>query len=431
MSETLTTRLSYSALGTGILDASGDITFAPTPAEKDNDKEMEQTLAPEATGELNCIYLPLETLLVRKFQLPLQHTRHLDAAMLAQELADAAGIEPNDWWLTWHADKTERGITGLVFGLPKAEKKRIQETPSWQQTPLLLIDGWERLNDWLHTAQGQTAVAIIDADAEGVFFGFYQNGIWQGMRRLNADTTDTETSTNLSNQIIWSLRSMGFEPTSMPVLGRIPTTLEKSLKDSISLTSLNIEDTLPERHTANLRLPIPNDKEKTSLNLRHGKWAVKKRDSLPKSWQRPVFLAAAVCFLWLTVTSAGNFQLENQLVDMNDDITASFHQGLPNQPVIIDALAQLRQAANQGGVTNQSALVSTQLNGISSVFKTQPWDMQELKIDMKGSSISGKVSSLDTLNNIRKLLEEKIGQKVQIADTDLNGDEVSFRITWS
>jgi hypothetical protein len=431
MSETLSSRLSWCPLGMGVRDTSGNITFSPSSTEEDNDSEQEHNLLTNETSRLGCIYMPMENLLVRSFQLPLDHIKYLDAPMLAQELADTAGIEPNDWWLTWHASKTERGISGIVFGLPKTEKHRIQTMPAWQQAPLLLVDGWERLNQQLQGNTEQASIAVIDTDAEGVFFGFYQAGVWKGMRRLNGDMQTDEIATSLSKQALWSLASMGFDPESSIALGRITTPMKNELHSITHQSSLMIEDSLPQRYMANLTLPNPNSKGKNTLNIRHGKWAIKRKDTLPREWHRPALLAAAACCLWLILTTFGNHQLESQLESMNDDITSAFHKGLPNQPVIIDALAQLRQAANQGGGTpSGSAFVTSQLNSLGEVFKTNPWDMQELKMDDKGSSLAGKVDSLDTLNTIRKLLEDKLGRTVQIADTDLNGNKVAFRMTW-
>jgi hypothetical protein len=75
--------------------------------------------------------------------------------------------------------------------------------------------------------------------------------------------------------------------------------------------------------------------------------------------------------------------------------------------------------------------VTTQLNIISAVFKKHPWHMQELRINNNEVVLSGQVNSLDTLNDISNALQEKLGQKVKITDTDLKGNEVTFRMRWS
>ena len=136
--------------------------------------------------------------------------------------------------------------------------------------------------------------------------------------------------------------------------------------------------------------------------------------------------------LWLGMVSVENYQFRQQLDTMNDEIIQAFHRGLPQQTVIIDAMAQLRQAANIGGTSNSSAQqVTAQLNVISAAFKAHPWQMQELRINGNEVTISGKVSSLDTLNDISNALQKELGKKVKITDTDLNGNEVTFRMRWS
>ena len=192
MTESLSSSLSWCPLGMGVKNLDGSITLSPPLQE--NSAEDDTNPLPEIE-HLNCMYLPMEDMLVRSFHFPLKHPKYLDAPMLAQELADTAGIEPNHWWLSWHANKSEHGISGIVFGLPKTKKRYIQSIPTWQCSQFLLIDGWERLNTLLPTTETpEETFAIIDADAEGLFFGFYLQGIWQGMRRLNADMQDSSAT---------------------------------------------------------------------------------------------------------------------------------------------------------------------------------------------------------------------------------------------
>ncbi|MDQ6977955.1 MAG: GspL/Epsl periplasmic domain-containing protein, partial [Ghiorsea sp.] len=149
-------------------------------------------------------------------------------------------------------------------------------------------------------------------------------------------------------------------------------------------------------------------------------------------WWRPITLTAITCMLWLSMTGIENYQLRQQLDSMNNEIIQDFHRGLPQQTVIIDAMAQLRQAANLGGANNSnSQQVTQQLNMISAAFKAHPWQMQELRINGNEVTISGKVNSLDTLNDISNALQKELGKKVKITDTDLNGNEVSFRMRWT
>jgi len=99
---------------------------------------------------------------------------------------------------------------------------------------------------------------------------------------------------------------------------------------------------------------------------------------------------------------------------------------------MIDALAQLRRAA--GGGDGSPQLAGTrwlrQLATINLVYKTSPWDMRELEWSDGGMKMSGKAGSLQLLNTIRQTLEQQMGVEVKLLDTDLSGQQVSFRMQW-
>jgi len=372
-----------------------------------------------------CIYLPIEELLVRHFNLPLQHTRFLDAHMLAQELADIAGIEPEDWWLSWHATSHEQGVSGLVFALPQTYKQHMQHHEPWQSAPWILIDVWARLNHLLPPDAHDTAV--IDTDAEGVFFGFYQNGGWRGMRRLNANMQDADIGQQITQDIILSLHAMGFDSEQHHICGNIASGMQHDAW--AEHTDITVSDTLQPRHIQTLKLPQP-DKQNHTLNLRHGSWSAKRKVRIPKAWQRSAYLALAVTLLWLGSLAVENHRLQSRIHTMNDEIIRAFHRGLPEQTVIIDAMAQLRQAA-QGSTGSRKASASSTLNIISQVFQKYPWHMQELRISDKEVVMAGKVDKLEQLNQISTALQEALGRDVKITDTDLQGNEVRFRMRWS
>ena len=408
--------ISWCPQGLGIQGDGNNITFIPIS----NEEATPLPSIPDWVDTPHCIYLPLEETLTRHIQLPLKSTKHLDADMLLQELSDNAGIEPDDWWLTWRMKNTDDGIAGLVFGIKKDLQTQIQDTAVWQNTPLLLIDGWQRLQIWLND-ESDAGIAVVDCDAEGMFFGFYQAGTWQGMRRLNGNMDDNAT------QVLWSLQAMGFVAETMPATGRFSTEIATHFPQQSE--NVQITDDLPKRHLANLSLTTPANNDKKTLNIRHGKWANKQTSAATKAWYRPTLLAALIGFLWLGSMVTSNLQLEAQLEIMQDDITAAFHRGLPEQPVIIDALAQLRQAAGVNTSENSRA-VSQQLYALSQTFIKTPWEMQDFSMGKRGISLAGKIKDLDTLNQVRNNLSAKLGRDVQIADTDLKGNQVTFRMRW-
>jgi len=430
MTESSLASLSWCPTSVAIRNNHSQINIAPVMLDDDTRlPNIEQT-----SQTIGYIYLPLESLLVRTFNFPLKHPRFLDANMLAQELADSAGIEPDDWWLTWHASSNhDGGISGIVFGLPKSLKHAMQQNPPWQHAPFLLIDGWQRLNYCLRQHDIDDT-AIVDADSQGLFLGYYKQGVWRGIRRLNiatgSDINDPQVCEQLCHEAELSLQAMGFDATQLKLVGRISLTMKNTdlFADS---EQLQVEEHLEQRHVVNLKLPLPEKNTPHTLNIRHGKWAAKSHNNIPKTWWRPITLSIMASMIWLGTLSIENYQLRQQLDEMNHEIIQAFHRGLPQQTVIIDAMAQLRQAAHEGDASSNNHHVTTQLNIISAVFKKHPWHMQELRINNNEVVLSGQVNSLDTLNDISNALQEKLGQKVKITDTDLKGNEVTFRMRWS
>ncbi|MDQ6988247.1 MAG: hypothetical protein Q9M19_00055, partial [Mariprofundaceae bacterium] len=230
MPHTALSRLNWDDSGFTVRDEQGNIDVTPF-AQDEKFALFGHDLPdlPAAVSSLGCIYLPMEQFLSRTFSFPLQHRKHLDADMLGQELADVAGIDPEDWWLSWRSEKVEAGVAGLVFGLPKITQQAMQQQAIWQATPLLLVDGWERLNYWLDQVDKSEALAVIDADAQGVFFGLFQDGAWQGMRRLNTDMNDEEQSRNIAQEVIWSLQAMGMDMVHTQIIGRLTSALADQL----------------------------------------------------------------------------------------------------------------------------------------------------------------------------------------------------------
>ncbi len=393
------------------------------PIEKDEESLLPQL--PDNTTPPQCIYLPMEVLLLRSFTFPLKHPKLLDKDILLEELADTAGIKPDDWWLTWRASCVNDGIAGLVFGLHNTLKAELASHAPWQDAPLLLVDGWQRLNFYL-THETNDA-AVVDMDADGVFLGVFRQGAWQGMRRLNADMCNAKPRQEAAQQVLWSLQSMGFDANTMPVLGCVTHDFISSLAPTESSQQAKMVDELHPRHLATLNLPLPSHNE--ALNLRHGSWASRQASANMQLWYRPAAIAATVLCLWLGITVVDNYQLEAQVADFDSRIVQAFHRGLPNQSVIIDALAQLRQAAEEKSNISQSN-ISQQLYIISQAFKTTPWQMQSLTFDQSGASMTGQVHSLDALNIIKEKLTQLSGREVRITDTNLKGNEVVFKVRW-
>ena len=129
-----------------------------------------------------------------------------------------------------------------------------------------------------------------------------------------------------------------------------------------------------------------------------------------------------------------NHQLHSQSEQLQAQVIDAFHRGLPNETVIIDALAQLRRAAGggAGGERQSEALFwMQQLAGINRVYKHTPWEIRELLLHDGKMTMSGEAKDLQTMNMIRESLQQETGKDVKLEDTDLNGSLVRFRMVWS
>lgn len=384
------------------------------------------------------LLLPIEQLLFRSFSLPLAHPRLIDADILAQELNERAGEKQEDWWLAWQAAKYDGGVAGLVFGLPERMRQRINEDQQWQQLHSVGVDAWDRLQTQLKPYvespnRVDGSVAVFDADADGVFFGLWERvgdkavgGIWHGMRRLNYGRGCSQAE--LAWQVRQSLLAMGWEEEGAAT-GRLGIELLQHLElkkwHGCSFEAVADEADLPGRQEVNLALPL-----QLSLDFRHGQWAARSGPGWIRPWRRSIVLAAIIVLVWGGGFAWQVHTMSGMVEQYKTRISAAFHKGLPDEMVIIDALAQLRRAAGSGADAGGTTEWLNQMKAIGHVYKNTPWILQELSFQDGAMKISGKASDLEALNSIRELLQQETGKDVQLADTDLSGGQVTFRMYW-
>lgn len=384
---------------------------------------------PVEAASLERVYWPLESLLVRTFSLPLSETRLLDAAILSQELAELSGEDSEQWWLAWHAEKTDEGIAGIVFGLPQSLRKAMADDPVWQQCPKLLVDGWERLTV---LSAGFETCAVIDEDSEGIFFGFLQRGVWRGIRRINREVSDNVSLSDaeIAQQIRYSWKAMGVDAsgdTPDDVIGQVGQPLSDILMPDYSHWQVKALDELSSRHHVNFALKSSLD---TQLNFRHGKWAAQKNWYAFKQWKRPLIMAAGLLLIWLGVTIASIYSLESQADMYRSDIESAFHRGLPDEHVMLDPLAQLKKATGTSGIQQERQKFLEQLQVLSQVHQKTSWQLHEISSRNGEIRMSGSAKDIDSLNRMRDQLQQRSGQKVVITNTDLSDNRVSFWMKW-
>lgn len=389
----------------------------------------EDALLPEISEPVDGLFWPVERLLMRPFRLPLRQARLIDADIIGQELAEQTGEDATDWWLTWQASACEGGVAGTWFALPESVCEAIDADVSWKAMPRLVVDATARLGAWLSQAGG-SPLAILDMDADGLFLGFWRDGAWQGIRRLNAAQPAWD---EMAVEAGRSLAAMGWHAEAHGAVGRLPPAF---------VATLGIRDwqgeacepaDLPGRHTANLALvgALAGAMPASAVNLRHGRWSVRRRSVHRGAWRRPLILAAMLMLVWVLGTGVHLYRLSHQQDRYRQQIAAAFHRGLPHETVMLDALAQLRKAAGGASAAgDDGGEWLHQMQAVAKVYRQHPWQLRELDFAHGRMHMSGTVQGLNALNQIRQALSTHLGRDVELADTDLQGQKVAFRMNW-
>jgi len=411
-------------------------------------------------GQAHTLLLPVEHVLSRTFSLPLSNPRFIDQDILAQELDESTAEHGEDWWLAWQAGKDDGdgdpdggGVSGIMFGLPQALRSQVDSHDAWRQLHRLGVDIWDRLSaqrqayaaiaqDEEESGEGVANMAVFDVDSSGIFFGFWHgrqggDGYWRGMRRLNWPEGKVLSETRcsaLAQDIERSLLAMGWqrEAADSVTIGHLPPDLHAALNLSSWHGAIVESADLLSRHAANLALsPV------SGLNFRFGRWRSQNGFSQLKSWYRSFAIAAALVVVWAAGMMWQNHQLDVQLQTAQQRVIQSFHKGLPNEKVMIDALAQLRKAAggalggtNGGPERNSAAVWLQRIQGVQRVYQQAPWSIKALSLNHGNFTMSGSVSDLQSMNKIRQALQQEMGVTVKVRDTDLSGQQVQFRMAW-
>lgn len=372
------------------------------------------------------IYWPLESLLVRPFKLPLGDPRFLDAAILAQEVLESAGAHLDAWWLAWQAERCEEGIAGVVFGLPASIQRAMQSQPVWQGCSAVLVDGLERLVSMRVQSEAPARAAILDADREGLFFGYCRDGAWRGLRRLNWQD-DGACDEDRAQQIVRTLTAMGFDADAEPVCGAVDAQMAPTLAAVFGQWHVKALDAPADRNTTTLAL----EGASSGLNFRHGRWAVRDWSSVAL-WRRPLLLAATVVLVWSAAMVAETLMLKSQARQYEQQIAGAFRTAVPDGPEVGPdyQMELLRKRAGVSSGGGDARRLLPELNALARAWSEQHWQIQEIDFRNGRIQLSGEVKTLDDLEKIKAALQEGLGKSVTIDDTKLADNSVNFRIHW-
>ncbi|RMG90935.1 MAG: hypothetical protein D6703_06615 [Zetaproteobacteria bacterium] len=373
---------------------------------------------------ISAVILPLESLLVRSFRLPLPSPRLVDEAVLSQEIEDATGESSSQWWLTWQAARLDEDVAGLLLGMPASWQSELKQSKLARMAQPVAADAELRLTRWLDERGGR--MAVMDADSTGVFFGFWHDGLCLGMRRLNSEG---RTNEELCAEMLASLKAMGWSEQD-PINGRLPPELQGLLVGEWHGEVVD-SNRLPPRWQETLRACKPG--EACVLGFRRGHWRASAQALWSGGrvhWRRSVLLACGVAALWLLSHGIQYVYFQHRLAGCQQEILEAFHAALPDEPVI-DPLAQLRRkgSSSQAGMHGKRVLAA--LASLSRVYAEVQWNMKSFRFADGQFEIRGEIDSLDTLNTLQEKLQKTLERQVEIADTELSGGKVAFRMVWS
>ncbi|RLL50170.1 hypothetical protein D8Y20_12095 [Mariprofundus sp. EBB-1] len=398
------------------------------------------------------LLLPVEQLLNRTFHLPFSNAKFIDQDILSQELEERSSESAESWWLSWRAGQTDNeAVSGIMFGVSESFRQDIDINDNWRDINFIGSDIWARLNEQRdhHVATQATEksevtanrkLAVFDSDASGLFFGVWnypgeqiKDGFWLAMRRLNLNE-GSDTSATVEN-IRRSLHSMGWrEDEGDAAVGRLSVDLHQALNLSTWHGELCEAGELPSRRDATIAVATLS-----SFNYRHGRWRSGSHMKQIQPWYRSLALAAVLMLVWSISQVWQNRQLEQQLTMHQQQVIEAFHRGLPDEKVIIDALAQLRKAAGEDGTDmraqNHRNLASQWLQRmdiINRVYQQINWTVKEISFKDGTMTLTGSSKDLQTMNNIHQALQRASGEDIKIQDTNLSsGNEVKFKLVWS
>ncbi len=413
----------------GHIDADNKLVSEEFYPDKDAGEDFILPSIPDTFPSITTLLWPMEDLLIRSFSLPLPSLRLLDAQVLGQELEDLSGVEAGEWWLAWQAKKEEEQVVGVVFALPQAMKSALS-SHRLGYCKYFWPDGWARLTALLPDHEAEV-VAVLDADEQGLFLGVFNRGAWSGMRRLNF--VSSRSMEDIANDIHLSLTAMEYTP-DLPARGRLNEALLELLGKRITWQGTTLPS-LPSRLESNIRAVHELPGAVSGPNFRHSSWAAKADwvlQALP--WRRAAALVALVVTFSFFSDVYTLSALHGRMASGQRKVEELFHQALPKEKVIIDPIAQLRNAAGTSGNKVQSWYYLKQLEAVAKLKnRFGGLALREVNLVDGGMVLDGNIENFALVNKVRDELSKLVHGKVTVVDTELEKESkhVRFRLKWS
>ncbi|MGA9854186.1 MAG: type II secretion system protein GspL, partial [Gammaproteobacteria bacterium] len=169
-----------------------------------------------------------------------------------------------------------------------------------------------------------------------------------------------------------------------------------------------------------------------AINLLQGEFG--RRGATKEHWQRwrsAATLLAALGLLFIAQQLVSEFRLQHEATDLNAQITALFHQALPNATHMVDPEAQMKQRLTQltGGGANSTGVL-TLLTSLGNVLQSQNGvQLQSLSYHGGNLQLQVQAGSIDALNNVKSMLTQNSSLHVEMDSLNSSSGTTTGRLT--
>ncbi|MGH8377910.1 MAG: type II secretion system protein GspL, partial [Gammaproteobacteria bacterium] len=200
------------------------------------------------------------------------------------------------------------------------------------------------------------------------------------------------------------------------------------------LTGMSLEIAYRPLNNGTICLMATTVRDSRSINLLQGEFSL--HDGALARWQRwrtAVALLVVLCIVFIVQQGVSEFSLRRESAALNAQITALFHQALPDVTRVVDPQVQMQQRLNQltgGGASNTGLLPL--LAAVGTTLQSQSG------VQLQGFSYHGgtlqlqvQAANIDALNSMKSALTQNSSFQVSLDSVNSTSGQTTGRLTLS
>ncbi len=152
-----------------------------------------------------------------------------------------------------------------------------------------------------------------------------------------------------------------------------------------------------------------------------------------RRWRSAVWLLAALCAMFVVQQAVSEFRLRHEATRLDNQVTALFHQALPNVTHMVDPQAQMQQRLNQltGGAANSEGLLAM-LTAVGNALQSQSSvQLQSFSYHDGSLQLQVQAGSIDALDTVKNLLAKDPAFHVDMDSVSSSAGQTTGRLTLS